>query len=625
MTETRARNEDGERLRENYLHAMSTASHQIPAPVEPARDSKKVVSVPTATNSADTTTKSNEGALVPFKSTMTNPLAIAVVPTKPLAVAPAWNDAARPMPPLTTTIVKPGPLAAPPYQLLRITNGQAVTTNRNHKKKRTQEHVPLNNVKPTPCRSTTAPFHPPLPPIQSKRLTEMDAVATTAKEGPRNSLALTTKTLLKSSTSLATLNVPPVVASHAHKQEAKQEYDEDDDMPDFLVGFDRAVSKLKAEQQEAETRNSKTSGQEGGEATRLSVDINRSNNSGNHYMDQNLIVSTPPITSSRSFDDFHQLLGDHPDLVPLDETTTNTTAPVLGDTVPSMTTSEPLNQAATKTSRGVLSDNNSCSRTQSALDKTSIFSAEVYAMFARESAIAVSLHEAYLASTESSGQNHPETSGQQGWVQGVLAGQREGPEASHAQHQTLLSSTDYRKSPVPPEVTSFSAMESSILQEGATFHGPARAPQEQQQGKNRRTSRFVDQSTSSPHPDRPISSSASHFVKSDGLLKKSGSKRKRANMTDFGNTRIAPPPVSSAIGDSTVVVSETSATERASSEGSSEDQSASSNSSVEDNDINGDIGEFESLPSSSSNRSVGYNTNLFLGEHHAGGSSQSMW
>lgn len=129
--------------------------------------------------------------------------------------------------------------------------------------------------------------------------------------------------------------------------------------PDFMAGFDKVALSMKA----AYTTTVPTT--EG----------------------QNALQCSPPMTS-RSFDEFHRLLGK--DLTPLDDGATEA-APM----------ENPAVAAAKGEATKALSD-------KVLLDTTALFTAESYAMFAQESALAASQHAAYLAESHDKlpGGNH---------------------------------------------------------------------------------------------------------------------------------------------------------------------------------------------------------------------------
>lgn len=127
-----------------------------------------------------------------------------------------------------------------------------------------------------------------------------------------------------------------------------------DELPDFLTGFDNVTSNLKhgAAQGKPTTDAPPTDGD-------------------SRY--------SPPFTS-RSFDDFHRLLGN--DLSPLGETADQKTS-----TSSTRNSQQPLSSlvAITQTSQSTRE-----------IDTMALFNAESYAMFAQESAIAASQHAAYF-------------------------------------------------------------------------------------------------------------------------------------------------------------------------------------------------------------------------------------
>jgi hypothetical protein len=125
------------------------------------------------------------------------------------------------------------------------------------------------------------------------------------------------------------------------------------DVPDILSGFDSALK-----QQEQRTSVG-------------TADL------GILQQQLNELQYSPPFTS-RSFDDFHRLLGK--DLTPLDDTARP----------------GPTNTEAGKGAVVALSASNSAALAPSANDATALFTAESYALFAQESAREACQHAAYL-------------------------------------------------------------------------------------------------------------------------------------------------------------------------------------------------------------------------------------
>ena len=124
---------------------------------------------------------------------------------------------------------------------------------------------------------------------------------------------------------------------------------EQPNFPDFMAGFDKVALSIRPEYSGAQISD-----------------------------EQTLLQCSPPFTS-RSFDDFHRLLGS--DLTPLDDGASEA-SPKNAD----------LKGLANKPCTEVEQE-----LRKARIDTTALFTAESYAMFAQESALAASQHAAYLA------------------------------------------------------------------------------------------------------------------------------------------------------------------------------------------------------------------------------------
>jgi hypothetical protein len=96
-----------------------------------------------------------------------------------------------------------------------------------------------------------------------------------------------------------------------------------------------------------------------------------------------LLHGSPPLTSSRSFDEFHRFLSD--DLSLLEQTTKEAAAGV-----------SPQEDTSKSAAKAPASQRGSQPFTSAVPDTMALFSADSYAMFAQESAMAASQHAAYL-------------------------------------------------------------------------------------------------------------------------------------------------------------------------------------------------------------------------------------
>jgi hypothetical protein len=147
---------------------------------------------------------------------------------------------------------------------------------------------------------------------------------------------------------------PSVSAKHGHANGPSCAAPETNALPDFLTGFDKVTSNPKH-------------GAAQGKPT-----IDAPPTGGNPQY-------SPPFTS-RSFDDFHRLLGN--DLSPLDETVDQKTS-----------ASSTQDQRQPHLSLAATAQ---ASQSIREIDTMALFNAESYAMFAQESAIAASQHAAYF-------------------------------------------------------------------------------------------------------------------------------------------------------------------------------------------------------------------------------------
>jgi hypothetical protein len=168
-----------------------------------------------------------------------------------------------------------------------------------------------------------------------------------------------------------------------------------DDMPDFLLGFERSVaSRMKAAkgQPAAAKMTRKQSiiikgdtaiplgdnGNVPSDPTAMADIPTVPSDLDDHALWQSTTTSsiaTPPIRSSRSFDDFHRIWGNNSDLFQLHD---ESTAP------PASNQSSSSSKGPETTTR-ILSAMETTSNTNlpTAMDTASLFSAEVYSIFAK--------------------------------------------------------------------------------------------------------------------------------------------------------------------------------------------------------------------------------------------------
>ncbi|KAL7579115.1 hypothetical protein ACA910_019145 [Epithemia clementina (nom. ined.)] len=666
------------RLRENYLDAIS-------GDVETETSIKDAeVGAFEATPTTFSSHQQNERALF---SLFHDDSGVALCEAKPLVPtlpqpdqALSSNPRPRPSPPLSAQLKQPCPLAAPPYKLLLVKQGDIPKTKR---------ESDLSFSTPTVTSTTGIAGNNQEKSsmgIDNKHETRVDnsvlGKATGVVERKSSCFGLLRPPNSSSILPPAASSAPFLAASSSLALaisgpggEGKQGEDVDD-LPDFLLGFDRAVSKIKAEQQH--NRATKTSKDTHNATTKSDV-YNRCITAidavggiavDERSTDRALIVdhafwqSTSPITSSRSFDDFHLLLGNHPDLIPLNDDITTSNPPALPSQIPVTSSIAASESPRTLSSTAVMTsptDKSNHTANLGALDTASLFSAEVYAMFAKESAISTSIHEAYLSA-------HPEAVPQnqrgQEQINAEYSGdvERKGSAVStqlHAENHVLpdvqnrysLSNTAKLSTHDAPHYGISSDEGARTATETGGGKGIFQQDQHDQQRGFQEMTHCHDSSSSSNTGQELFQcreatfSSAPHYVESSKSLTAKCSKRKRTRI-EVADPVAVPSRVSSSLpvaksrkraaepsktaeGDAAVVVSETSATEasateteeRPSSEASSDDQSDYQSNFYNDGT---EAGGFDSFSSSPSTGECNNNNSLLL-EDDIHGLSQSSW